>query len=438
MLHDYQISAINWMLERSCGYLAVDMGLGKTRCVLEMLAKSKDKALVVAPLRVAVSTWPYEICKWTPHLKFKVLHGDGKVLNASADKVDVLIINYDGLKWLATQRVDVLRGRVLILDEATAVKNHKAVRTKLLVRMRPLFKKCFGLCATPSPNGPRDLWAQFRVIDGGESLGERWTPFFNQYFMQDGYHRVYLKYPEAEKEILARVASRTFRLSSDEYLKLPDFVYNDMYIDMPESLRVKYRQFEADFLYELGNEEVITAMNAATLSMKLRQFVQGGLYTQNGGYETLHSLKLDALESIQEQLEGEPNLVVINFKFELEEIAKRFAGRYAAIVGGISAKESARVIDQWNAGKLPMLVVHPAAVSHGINLQAGGHYITWLALTWNYEHYTQLNGRLRRQGQMKPVVLNRLLLRNTLDSKIARALRDKGASQELVLRALSE
>lgn len=437
MLHDYQEKAVRWMLERPCGYLAIDMGLGKTRCVLEFLRRSKVKALVVAPLRVAISTWPQEIRKWAPELTYHVLHGDGRDLKASVRDTDVFIINYDGLKWLAMQRLDIMRGRTLILDEATAVKSHKAVRTKLLAKMRPLFDKCYCLSATPSPNGVQDLWAQYRIMDCGISLGTHWTPFFNRYFIKDGYYRIFKRYPEVDKEIIEKVAPRTFRLSSEDYLKLPDFVYNDVSIEMPVALQEQYRAFEQDFLFDLGNETTVTAMNAATLSMKLRQFIQGALYTEGRKYQVLHTLKFDALESIQEQLDGNPNLVAINFKFELEEIHKRFAGRYAAIVGGSSTKDSAKIIDQWNTGKLPMLVVHPAAISHGINLQAGGHYITWLSLTWNYEHYVQLNGRLRRQGQKYPVVLNRVLLDGTIDARVAKALKSKQASQEEVLKALA-
>lgn len=439
-LHDYQKRAVEWMKDHGCGYLAVDMGLGKTRCMLELISKLRAPAIVVAPLRVALHTWPAEIKKWTPELSYKVLHGPDKALRLNVASTDVFIINYDGLKWLATQRKETLRGRVLILDEATAIKSHKSQRTKILALMRPLFNRCYCLSATPSPNGIQDLWSQYRVLDQGERLGKRWGEFFFRYFNQDKFYRVYPKDPCVVDVILSKVADCTFRLDSNDYLQLPDFVYNDIELELPRSLRAKYKDFENDFMLELDNTTV-TAMSAATLSMKLRQFIQGCLYTYDltgkcTGYEKVHSLKLDALETIMEQLEGQPNLVAINFKFELEEIEKRFKGKYKALVGGIPAKESVKIIDQWNKGELPMLVVHPAAVSHGINLQAGGHHITWQSLTWNYEHYTQLNGRLRRQGQMHPVVLTRLLLGDTIDSKIAKALATKGANQESVLKAL--
>lgn len=439
-LRPYQVRAISWMMDHEVGYLAVDMGLGKTRCVLEMLKKLGVPALIVAPLRVALHTWPAEIKKWVPGMTYEVIHGPDKAYALAKRNTDVFIINYDGLRWLSQQRVDALKGRVLVLDEATAVKSHKAAKTKIMAAIRPMFSRCYCLSATPSPNGIQDLWAQYRILDMGARLGRRWGEFFYKYFNQDKYYRIWPKDDGAVKDILERVHDCTFRLDGDDYLDLPDFVYNDVKWDMPPELRARYDELENNFMLEL-HDSVITAMSAATLSMKLRQFIQGQMYTYDEcgkciGTEKIHDVKMDALEEITAQLDGKPNLVAINFKYELKEIERRFKGKYKALVGGVSAKESVKTIEQWNRGDLPMLVVHPAAVSHGVNLQAGGHHITWVALTWNYEHYTQLNGRLRRQGQLYPVVLNRILLKNTIDARIAKALATKGASQKSVLDAL--
>lgn len=435
-IRDYQQRVTDWSLDRDNGLWAIDMGLGKTRCALERIKRTGKPAIVFAPLQVAMSTWPSEIRKWAPEFSYAVLHGPCKrerLLTAA----DVLIINYDGLPWLATNHAGVLKNRTAFFDESTSVKSPKSKRTKLSAILRPQFKECFMLSATPTPNGIQDIWAQARIMDQGERLGRKFTPFVNRYFHIDQFHRLTPRYPEVTDEILKLMSDCTIRLKGEDYLNLPPYVINDIEIELPATLKEKYKAFHKDFIYSLGNEKVITAVNAAVLGSKLRQFVQGGLYDENHKATEIHTLKLDMLEQIQEELAGNPNLVVINFEFELEAIRRRFGSSVPAITGKTPPDERLQLERRWNDGALPMLVVHPATVSRGLNLQDGGHYITWLALTWNWEHYHQLNGRLRRSGQTKPVVLNRLIIPGTIDARVAQALELKGGDQEAVLQALT-
>lgn len=438
-LRSYQAKALEWLKDKPEAYLAVDMGLGKTRIVLEHIKQTGGPVLVIAPMRVALHTWPSEIAKWAPELTYTVLHGKSKEDNFKL-KRDVYIVNYDGMKWFASMldkygRKNIMGG-LLVLDESTMVKSPKAARTKLIAKMRSTFKRAIALSATPSPNGLIDLWSQYLILDYGHSLGSKYYQFFNRYFRQLDCFRVVKANPDVDKEIVQRVAPITFRLDAEDHLKLPDFVDNDILVDLPTKAREQYDELAKEFALELAEQTTITAVNAATLSMKLRQLCQGCLYTDDKqSYEVIHSAKLDALEQILEELNGRPALIPIQFKFELHELFARF-GKMPAITGGLKASESTRIISAWNRGDVRALICHPASLSHGVNLQAGGHNLVWLGLTWNYEHYTQLNGRLRRQGQTETVVRTRILCRGTIEQKIATALNTKGSGQQLILDAL--
>lgn len=438
------------MSERQSGYLAIDMGLGKTRIVLEYILAHHERqsnhtgaVLVVAPLRVAVSTWPLEILKWTPSLSYTVLHGKDKDENFKLDR-DIYIINYDGLKWLFKKNIGsrFFHG-LLILDESTMVKSHSTTRFKLLKAMRGFFTKAFCLSATPAPNGYQDLWSQYFLLDRGMTLGQSWTKFFNRYWYQTPYYQTIVLSQERLKEIPMACARSTFRLKASDYLTMPKLIVNDIYIDLPSDLYKKYKELERDFVYQLSQEENITAVNAAVLSSKLRQFCQGGLYQEDHSVYLLHQLKEEALVQITQELQGEPNLVAIQFQFEKHLIQGSLQSELdcvaiPSIVGGVSAEYSAKVITDWNSRKLPMLICHPASVSHGVNLQAGGHYITWLALPWSLEQYNQFIGRLYRQGQKYPVIVNRVLIRDTIESRIAEVLAAKNSTQESLLEVLRD
>lgn len=440
-LFEYQKRAVLWLLSHNGGYLAVDMGLGKTRIVLEYIKTTSPKAtLVVAPKIVALNTWPEQILEWAPELTYTVLHGHDKDENIKL-KRDIYIINYDGLKWLMNNpHGRKFRNGLLVLDESTMIKSPQSGRFKALKNIRSVFDACVCMSGTPAPNGYQDLWSQYFLIDYGKTLGPQYNKFFNRYFRATESRRIVPYSTELLKEIPRACAKSTFRLSADDYLSLPEWVDNDIYVTMPRDIRELYRRFEEDFFLQLNDTATVTAVNMAVLSAKLRQFCQGALYTDAEStnmvsgryYEIIHSLKLDAIEEVLKQLNGQPTILPIQFSFELEELKRRF-GKVPAIVGGVPEKEQKQIIAAWNSGDLPFLVCHPASISHGVNLQAGGHYITWLSLTWNYEHYSQLNGRIRRTGQKHACVRNRILIKGTIEEKIAAALNYKGCNQQYLL-----
>lgn len=440
-LFEYQKRAVLWLLSHNGGYLAVDMGLGKTRIVLEYIKTVRPKAtLVVAPKIVALNTWPEQILEWAPELTYTVLHGSDKDENIKL-KRDIYIVNYDGLKWLANSpHGRKFRNGLLVLDESTMIKSPQSGRFKALKNIRAVFDACICMSGTPAPNGYQDLWSQYFLIDYGKTLGPQYSKFFNKYFRATESRRIVPYSTELLKEIPRACAKSTFRLSADDYLSLPEWVDNDIYVTMPRDIRELYKRFEEDFFLQLNDTATVTAVNMAVLSAKLRQFCQGALYTDAESanmvsgryYEIIHSLKLEALEEVLKQLNGQPTILPIQFSFELEELKRRF-GKVSAIVGGVPEKEQKQIIAAWNSGDLPFLVCHPASISHGVNLQTGGHYITWLSLTWNYEHYSQLNGRIRRTGQKYACIRNRILIKGTVEEKIAAALNYKGCNQQYLL-----
>lgn len=437
-LHGYQLSAVDWMLKKQCGYLAIDMGLGKTRIVLEYIQRADiQTTLVVAPLRVALHTWPSEIKKWAPMLTFNVLHGSNKSMSKW---FNVFIINYEGLKWLIHEPMYKFFKGLLIIDEGSMVKSPKSQRFKILNKIRGLFSHVFVLSGTPMPNGYQDLWSQYFLLDRGKSLGATYTTFFNRYFLSLESFRIVPRSRVLLNEIPTRVAPVTFRLSSEDYSKLPPAITIDKEIMLTPKLEKVYKDLEHDFAIRLNEETNITALNAAVLSTRLRQFCQGFLYyEEDEGRKTVdfHNLKVETLASCIDELNGHPTLVAVQFKADIIKIQKAL-GALPVVAGGVDSKTSVKYIEEWNAGKIPVLLVHPGSISHGVNLQHGGNNIVWYAQTWNMEHYQQLNGRLRRQGQKKPVVITRLLTRNTIEHKVIAALAQKGENQQRLLNALRQ
>ena len=437
--HEYQLRAITTGKKIGRMFQAIDVGLGKTMITLNIVKDSALPTLVLAPLRVTYQTWPEEIVKWTPGLDFSIIHGPRK-LEALCQNRKIKLMNYDGLKWLFDQiaHKGYKFGRHnLVLDESSFVKSPSTQRFKILRKLLPFFDNYrFCLSATPRPQGYHELWSQYYMLDKGERLGNSYYSFRNHYFNYSGppVYKTTLR-SGADKVINKRIADITFRLKAEDWLDLPEIIHNPIYIDLPPKLRQQYDQLEKDFFLEFAESGVeIEAFNAVSLQMKLRQFVQGALYDGNGGYVKLHDLKIKALAETLEGLGGQSILAPIQFKFELAEFRKLLGNDTPVIAGGIHPRESARISDNWNKGHIPLLLVHPKSVSHGLNLQRGGHNICWVGMTWSVEQFIQLIGRLRRQGQVSDqVVVNYILARGTVDEVVYKTVQRNDADQTIFL-----
>ncbi|WP_315498673.1 DEAD/DEAH box helicase [Gemella sanguinis] len=437
--HNYQNYAKDFILAHKVSALFLDCGLGKTITTLtainELMYDSFEisKVLIIAPLRVAQSTWKDEIEKWD-HLnllRYSIVVGDEKErLKALKQNSDIYIINRENVDWLVTKSGIDFNFDMLVIDELSSFKSHTSKRFKSLLKIRPYFERVVGLTGTPSSNGLMDLWAEFRVLDLGERLGSYITHYRNEYFLPDKRNGAvifsYKPQPNAEERIYRRLADMTISMKSTEYLKMPELILNELEINLDEEDQMKYKKFKKEMVMTIQEKE-IDAINAASLSNKLIQLANGSIYDEDKKFYEVHNKKLDKLEEIIESANGKPVLVAYWFKADKERIEKRFKVREI---------KTADDIKQWNMGMINLALIHPASAGHGLNLQSGGSTLVWFSLTWSLELYQQTNARLYRQGQKDTVVIHHLITKNTIDKDIMKSLKRKDKTQEALMRAV--
>ena len=438
--HDYQTYAIDYIEEHPIAAVLLDMGLGKTvislTAIADLLFDSflAHRILVVAPLRVARDTWPAELEKWD-HLKnltFTVAVGSVKERRAALmTAADITIINRENLGWLIEDSGFSFDYDMVVIDELSSFKNHQSKRFRSLMKVRPKVKRIIGLTGTPSSNGLMDLWAEFRLLDMGKRLGRFITEYRNNYFLPDKRNGMiiysYKPLPYAEELIYRQISDITISMKSTDHLQMPELISSKYEVKLSEEERLRYEELKKDLVLQLPDGEV-TAANAASLTGKLSQLANGAIYADIGDTIEFHNRKLEALEDILEAANGKPVLVAYWFKHDLERIKRRFPVR--------EIKES-RDITDWNAGKIPVAVIHPASAGHGLNLQAGGSTLIWFGLTWSLELYQQTNARLWRQGQTSgTVVIEHLITKGTIDERILKALSQKELTQTALIDAV--
>ena len=436
--HDYQKYAIEYIKSHPVTALFLDMGLGKTVTTLTAIrdlmydAFEVQRVLVVAPLRVARGTWPEEIRKWD-HLKdltCSVVVGTvAERRRALQKKADIYIVNRENLAWLYQN--SCLDFDMVVLDELSSFKNAQSKRFKAMKAMRPKVKRIVGLTGTPSGNGLMDLWAEFRLLDMGERLGKYIGQYRSLYFKPDKRNGMvvfsYKPLPGAEEVIYHQIADITVSMKASDYLEMPDLVSVTKAVTLSEKEKKRYDELKKSLVLELPEGE-ITVANAASLTMKLSQMANGAIYTDDKNVVSIHDRKLDALEDLVESANGKPILVAYWFKHDKERIQKRMEAR--------ELKESKDFAD-WNAGKIPVALIHPASAGHGLNLQQGGSILIWFGLTWSLELYQQTNSRLWRQGQQsRTVIIQHIVARGTIDERILKALEHKDGTQAALIEAV--
>lgn len=444
-LHNYQEASAGHIIETPhCG-LFLDMGLGKTVSTLtavDVLINDLldiSTALVIAPKRVAESVWDAEIKKWDhlKHLKISKVIGKPKEREAALKaKADIYIIGRDNVAWLCgLYGGNMLPFDMLIIDESSSFKSPKSMRFKALKRVQPSFSRVVILTGTPAPNGLMDLWSQVYLLDRGERLGKTITTYRHDFFSpgaRNG-HIIY-KYElrkGAEDMIHEAIGDICMSMKAKDYLKLPERIDNYIDITFPDSIQKKYDDFEREQVLELmTSPEGITALSTAGLSNKLLQFANGAVYDSEGNYHEVHSLKLDALEEIVENLNGKPVLVAYTYRHDVERIMERLKKYNPVKLSGDAD------IRAWNRGEIQVLVMHPASGGHGLNLQEGGSDIIWFGQTWSLELFMQLNARLHRQGQKFMVRIHHLIANRTIDMDVKKAIERKDQKQEGLMQAV--
>lgn len=432
-LHSYQERAVAHLHRYPRSALFLEMGLGKTAVALCALAPDNFPVLVVAPKRVAEHVWLQEAVKWRPDLEVVLAAGSPVARKAAlASGAEVIVIGRDNLK-------DVPLGhfRTIILDELSSFKSQSSIRFKLARKFTKEAKYVWGLTGTPASNGYLDLWSEVFLLDRGERLGTGITKYRHRYFIADyilksGVVTSWRPRPGTRGRVNRLLKDICLSMSVEDYLELPPVMYNQVNVDIPmRAYRDMKRTLVADLTDVIGPAAIHTAANAAVASSKLMQITSGFLYSDTPGYPVsrIHNAKTDAAREI---VDGTGSPVLIFYHFTEERDALRDAFPLAFDI------DDAGAIERWNEGKIPVLLAHPAAAGHGLNLQYGGHTIIFVTLPWSLEEYEQAVGRIARQGQTKSVVVHHIVAPGTVDEEVLKALRGKASVQNALMEYLSE
>ncbi|UJA31367.1 DEAD/DEAH box helicase [Clostridium sporogenes] len=438
--HGYQAFSTEFILKHKSAGLFLECGLGKSvitlTAIVELMYNMFDvsKVLVIAPLRVADTTWQDEIEKWE-HLKClklsKILGSKKNRIMALYKKADIYTINRENVPWLVDFYKNDWPFDMVVIDELSSFKSPSAKRFKALKKVRHKIKRIVGLTGTPAPNGLLNIWSQIYLLDGGERLGRTFTGYRNRYFhpqkyINGGIPTDYTINEDAEEKIYEKISDICISMKALDYLKMPECIFNKVMVELSEKDMQLYRKLERDLLLPFEDSDV-DAKNAAVLSNKLLQMASGAVYDEFGDVKLIHDKKLDALEDLIEAANGKSVLVYYGFKHDKDRIKERFE------VEEINTSED---IAKWNDGNIQIALCHPASTGHGLNLQEGGSTIIWFSLTWSLELYQQANARLYRQGQKRTVVIHHIIAKDTVDEKVIQALENKDTSQTALIDAV--
>lgn len=438
--HDYQQYTIDQIVQREHIGVFLEMGLGKTVSTLTAVSRLIEdfyvsRVLVIAPLRVAQTVWAEECRKWDhlQHLRcVKILGGVCDRRAAAWADADVYIINRENVAWLVQEYGSAWKWDMIVVDELSSFKNRSSERFKALRRILPKAQRVVGLTGTPAPNGLLDLWSQVYLLDQGRALGRTLGAYRDAYFTpgRRSGHVVFdwrLK-DGAEEQIYERLKPICLSMKAADHLTMPECIYHDVPVVLEADAMEAYRALQRD-QFTLIREQGVTAQNAAAVTGKLLQVSGGAVYDDDGSWAEISESKLEALNDAVSDFNGQQVLVYYQYKHEFTRLKERF--KKASVL------EGPKQVEDWNAGRIPMLLAHPASAGHGLNLQAGGHIIVWYTPTWNLEHYQQANARLYRQGQQSETVLiYHLVAQDTMDARVLRVLQGKATLQDELMAAV--
>lgn len=443
--HNYQEYCINRIIADHAIGLFLDMGLGKTSITLMAIKRLKyeyfcvRKVLIIAPKKVAESTWSKEAAKWKQlkDLRFSFVLGTAaqriKALQATAD---IYMINRENTQWLVEYFGHDWPFDMVVIDESSSFKNHQAKRFKALKLVRSKITRIVELTGTPNPRSLLDLWAQLFLLDSGKRLGRTITSYRDAYFTPDKRSRTtifsYAPKPGADEEIYSRISDICISMKAEDYLDLPELIYEDIPVMLDPAAQKAYTRLERDTLLQVDDESIITAGTAAVLRQKLLQLCNGAVYDEDGNVVEVHDCKMEALLETVEQLNGQHAIICYNFKHDRERLQKALKATHLRV----EVYQGKQQEEDWNAGNIDLLLVQPASCGYGLNLQEGGHHIIWFGLNDSLELYQQTNKRLHRQGQPYPVIVHHLVVQGGTDEDVIKALGGKADAQDCLLEAL--
>lgn len=452
--HKYQKRAVAKAIRIRQGYLFLDTGMGKTVLSLaihDQLAKRElaSRSLVIAPKFVMNNVWRQEAKEWnfSEYFTFSKIHGttyrgssEFSRRIAFSDEVDFHLINYEGLKWLTGYVLEtgIFPWDTVFYDESTRMKRSSTMRFKAFKQFMGKFKYRYCLTGTPIPNGIEDIFGQAYVTDQGAALGSYITHFRKNYmvpkFTLHGRVTIFGEREGSRREVAKKIAPRTVRLKKTEHLNLPKLKVHNIGLELEGRTKELYDEMEKEFFIEMDGIG-IEAFAQAAVDMKLRQMLQGAVYTAEGDVLNLNNDKQQILKKMLPLMDGN-TLIAYNFRFERDIIRTAAGGNAPFLDARTKDKEAEKWIIEWNNGQHKYFLVNPASAAFGLNLQAGGNNIVWFGLTWNAEHYSQLIDRLWRQGQRRDVNVYHIYYKNSIDEVISDALKSKNANQAKLMQEI--
>lgn len=472
-LHDYQKVAVMHQISNPDSMLWLQVGLGKTPVTLTTIIElirtgNVQKVLIFGPLRVIQAVWARESRKWehTKHLRFSVMHGNKEArLRALFTNADIYLTNYENMNWMAEtldhyylSQDKPLPFQMCVYDEVSKMKNSTSLRMaggkrdrtdkrgekyKIKVtgwrKIIPHFKYRTGLTGTPASNGYLDLHGQYLAVDGGKRLGEYVTHYKDSYFASDYMGWAYKPTDIGKQWIEHRISDITIKMDAKDYLDMPVRKVVNMMVDLPASVVKAYKEIEKDLFTRLDSGSEVEIFSKSSISNKCLQFCNGSPYlsAESKDFDALHDVKLDALEDILEEAAGSPVLCSYSFRSDAERIMKKFKHLHPVNLTAAKSKDVEGIIDDWNSGKIKLMIGHPASMGHGIDgLQQSGSIVVWFGLNWSCELYDQMNGRIDRQGQKNTVTIIRILCNDTVDLAVADAIERKTDDQNGLKSAL--
>lgn len=441
--HDYQTHAIQVVLDKPAAGCFLAMGLGKTSITLTAINEllndrfAVSRVLVIAPLRVAEDTWARESAKWE-HLKHlrisKALGSEKKRIAALNTDADIWIINRENTEWLVEHYKRKWPFDMVVIDELSSFKSPGSRRFRALRKVLPFISRIVGLTGTPAPNGLIDLWSQLYLLDRGERLGKTLGEYRDRYFTPGRRNRNVIfdwdLKPGAEEVIHRKISDICISMKSEDWLQLPERIDRTVPVRLSDQAQEKYDRMERDQIISLDGAEIVAGA-AAIVVGKLLQMANGAVYDNQGDWRPVHDHKLEALEEIIEEANGNPVLVFYAYQHDADRIQEYFHNKQA-----ITKLKDSADIENWNNGLVSVMLAHPASAGHGLNLQAGGNIIVWFGLTWSLELYQQANARLHRQGQTQAVIVHHLIAEGTVDEDVMKALEGKADMQEALIEAV--
>lgn len=460
--HKYQKNAVNFLVNNNEAALFLDPGLGKTAITLGAISKLKshnkiNRVLVVAPLLVCYNVWPNEVKKWAQFgdISIEICHGKNRQ-NALESNSDIMVVNYEMLLWLFSLRGGGLNSvnkikkagfNVIVFDELSKMKNPNSRRFKIIKNLLHAFNIRWGLTGSPAANGLLDLFGECFMLDMGKSLGKYITHFRNEYFVSiDEKGVVWKPLANSTDRIFGKIKHLALRMKAEDYLDMPDIVYNNIYVELDKKTRAIYDTMEKELIIAI-NDKIVTAANMAVSGGKCRQICSGAIYVRdnnndmhnNDAFEIIHDFKINALLDLIDELQGQQLLVGYEFAHEKERLSVTLKHNNIAFMQSRSS-ESSTIVEKWNKGDIDILIGQPQSMGHGLNLQGSNcSHVCWFTPTWNFELYDQFNRRVYRQGNnTNRIIVHTIIVKDTIDEVVQWALRSKSNQQNTLFNALVE